>query len=157
MNLYEIDEAILNCVDKETGEIIDIEAFDKLNIEKDKKIENLALWVKNLEADVIAYKNEKDSFDKKMKTAENRVKSIKQYLSNALQCNNFSTNRVNINFRKSEAVYVDESIDVETLPKEIVNTKITKNVDKKAVKEFLIAGNTINGIYIVENKNINIK
>lgn len=157
MNLYEIDEAIINCVDIETGEIVDTEAFDKLNIERDKKIENLALWVKNLEADVIAYKGERDSFDRKMKKAANKAKSIKLYLSGALQGNKFSTSRVDISFRKSEAVVIADNVDIETLPKEFVNTEIEMVVNKKAVKEYLKAGNELKGIYIKENKNINIK
>ena len=42
MKLYEIDEAILNCIDTETGEIIDADQLDKLTMERDTKIENVA-------------------------------------------------------------------------------------------------------------------
>ena len=44
MTIFEIDEAILECVDLETGEIIDAERLDALQMERDKKIENVALW-----------------------------------------------------------------------------------------------------------------
>lgn len=37
MTLYEIDSAIMDCVDEETGEIIDLEKLEALNIERDKK------------------------------------------------------------------------------------------------------------------------
>ena len=52
MTLYEIDDAILNCIDEETGEIIDAEQLDKLYMEKEEKLENIALWIKDLKAEV---------------------------------------------------------------------------------------------------------
>jgi hypothetical protein len=59
MNLYQINAEIENCIDTETGEILDIEALNNLTLEKDTKIENLACWYKNLMADVEALKAEK--------------------------------------------------------------------------------------------------
>lgn len=52
MTLYEIDSAIMDCVDEETGEIIDLEKLEALNIERDKKVEGIALAVKNYAAEV---------------------------------------------------------------------------------------------------------
>ena len=49
--LYEIEQAIMDCVDLETGEIIDIEKLDQLQMDKDVKIENTALFIKNLLSD----------------------------------------------------------------------------------------------------------
>ena len=34
MKLYEIDNAILNCIDEETGQIIDTEQLDRLQMER---------------------------------------------------------------------------------------------------------------------------
>ena len=50
MNIYEIDSAILACVDSETGEVIDIEKLAELQVERERKIESVACWVKNLTA-----------------------------------------------------------------------------------------------------------
>ena len=47
MTLYEIDSSLMSLVDEETGEILDKEAFDAVVMERDTKIENVALWVKN--------------------------------------------------------------------------------------------------------------
>ena len=41
MNLYEIDAAILDCVDVETGEIFDIDKFEELQLTRDAKVENI--------------------------------------------------------------------------------------------------------------------
>ena len=48
MKLYEIDEQILNCIDAETGEIIDADMLNALQMERDAKIEGVALWIKDL-------------------------------------------------------------------------------------------------------------
>ena len=45
MTIYEINEEILNCIDLETGEIIDIDKLNELQLEKDAKIENVACWI----------------------------------------------------------------------------------------------------------------
>ena len=60
MTLYEIDSAIMDCVDEETGEIIDLEKLEALNIERDKKVEGIALAVKNYAAEAKAIKEEEE-------------------------------------------------------------------------------------------------
>ena len=52
--LYEIDNDILACVDKETGEIVDTEKLESLEIEREKKIEGVILWRKDLMAEAEA-------------------------------------------------------------------------------------------------------
>ena len=56
MTIYEIDQAIMECVDIETGEIIDTEQLDKLQMERDTKLENVACWIKELTAEAEAIK-----------------------------------------------------------------------------------------------------
>lgn len=61
MNLYEIDEAILTCINPETGEVDDLDRLTKLQMERDRKVENVACWVKNLRAESAALKTEADA------------------------------------------------------------------------------------------------
>ena len=93
MKLYEINEQILNCIDTETGEIIDIEKLNELQIEKDEKLENLALWYKDLIAEANALKEEKEAFAAREKAAKNKAESIKNYLSYILNGENFKTTK----------------------------------------------------------------
>lgn len=72
--LYEIDAAISGCIDAESGEIIDTERLDNLLIERSKKLEGVALWIKNLESDAAAIKAEKNALDRRMKAAEGSAK-----------------------------------------------------------------------------------
>ena len=48
MNIYEIDNAMFSLIDEETGEIKDFEAFEELQMQKEEKIENAALWHKKI-------------------------------------------------------------------------------------------------------------
>ena len=47
MNLFQIDDAIMECIDQETGDIIDVEKLDALEMEREKKISNTACFIKN--------------------------------------------------------------------------------------------------------------
>lgn len=54
MNLYEIDEAILTCINPETGEVDDLDRLTKLQMERDRKVENVACCVVAGRADDVA-------------------------------------------------------------------------------------------------------
>lgn len=152
-SLYEINDEILNCVDTETGEVIDFEKFEKLKLEKNGKIEILALWYKNLISDAEAFKKEEDNLKARRKSAEGKAESIKKYLDSALNGLKFSTSKVNITYRKSESVEIEDVFKIddsflkysEPLP------------DKKAIKEAMQAGATFEGVSLVEKQNIQIK
>lgn len=150
--LYEIDNAILECVDAETGEIIDDKALEELELARDNKIENIACWIKNLKADAESYKKEKEVFVQKEKAAKNKAENLKRYLEMALGGEKFKTSKVSISYRKSEIVEIDE---IEKLSDEFI--KIEKKADKTAIKAAIKEGAEIVGARIVENNNIQIK
>ena len=52
MTLYEIDSRLEALVDPETGEIADFETFEALDMERNRKLENMACWIKNMKADI---------------------------------------------------------------------------------------------------------
>ena len=154
MKLYEIDSEIMNCIDAETGEIIDPEKLGALQMERERKIENVALWVKNLKADMDALKAEKEAFAEREKNCKAKVESLSEWLKTALNAMPFETAKVKISFRSSEAVeIVDESI----IPKKYFRTKIEKSPDKTAIKEAIKSGLKIKGVELKPNKNIQIK
>jgi len=153
-SLYEINEQLLACVDTETGEITDTARFDDLQMEYETKIENIALWIKTLNADAEAYKNEKNAFADREKKARNKAESLKQYLTDTLNGRKFTTLSVDINWRKSTSVEVDESKLPANWLREIPATHV---VDKVEIAKALKAGEEIEGATLVENKNIQIK
>jgi hypothetical protein len=153
-NLYEIDQAILECVDLETGEIIDHERLDGLMMERSAKIESVALWVKNLESDAVAYKAEKEAFAAREKQASEKAKGLKEWLARACEGEKFSTAKCAVSFRKSEAVEIAEGA---TIPEEYMRTKTTTEPDKTAIKAALKDGKEIDGCRLSTKLNTNIK
>lgn len=153
-SLYQIDQAILECLDMETGEIIDSGRLDALFMEKNQKIENVALWIKNLQADALAFKAEKDAFAARQKAAENKVESLKVWLEKALQGEKFSSTRCAVSWKPSEAVkFTDESI----VPKKYLVKTITFRPDKTAIKSAIKAGLKVKGAELVKTMNPQIK
>jgi hypothetical protein len=156
MNLYEINKAIEDFdfdIDDETGEILNINDLDQLNLAKDTKIENIALWIKNLKADAEAYKNEKESFYKKEKAAKNKAESLKNYLTYALQGEKFKTDRVTISYRHSDSININ---DWTLLDSDLLRPQ-PPVPDKTAIRKAIQDGRIVDGAEIVEKKSIQIK
>lgn len=151
--LYEIDAAILSCVDLETGEILDAEQLQALQMEREQKIENVALYYKNVLSDAAAYKAEKDAFAEKERKAKATAESLKKWLADALQGEKYKTARVNISFRSSSCVVVD---DVLNLPPRFVKFK-DPEPDKVAIKEAIKNGEEVSGARIEASQSIIIK
>lgn len=158
MNLYEIETEILSCVDDETGEIIDFEKLEQLNIEKNKKIENLGLWFKNLVADAVALKNEIDVLNERKKRAESKAEQIKLKLNEILNGTKFETSKIKMSYRKSKSVEIDDDF-VSWACKNADNLLTFKPPvpDKKAIKDAIEFGNNVMYANLVSKSNLNIK
>ena len=153
-SLYDINEQLLACVDTETGEIEDWSAFEALQLARDEKIENIALYHKNLLAEAAALKAEEKSFAERRKRAENKAESLKKYLASSLNGSKFSTTMVDINWRKSTSV---EVINQEAIPEAYLRTVTTVTPDKTGIAKALKAGETIEGAPLVTHNNIQVK
>lgn len=153
MNLYEIENEILNCVDMKTGEIVDIEKLESLQMEREQKIENIGCWIKNLLADAKAIKEEKDNLAARQKSAENKAASLKTFLSRYLNGEKFKTAKVAISYKKSDSVDIAEGA---VIPEEYLKYS-DPTPDKNGLKAALKAGEEFPGVHIVTSSNIQIK
>lgn len=112
MTLYEIDAAIMTAIahgiDPETGEITNLDELMGLQMDRDRKIENIACLVKNLKADVKAMKEEAQTLTDRRRVAENKVARLEAVLDDALDGQKFQTPRCVVSFRNSKAVEVDD-------------------------------------------------
>ena len=151
MNLYEINEEMLNCIDAETGEV-DTAKLDKLTMLRDEKLENIALWIKDLKAEAEALKAEKLAFAARQQAAEHRAESLKNYLTGFLHGEKFKTTRCAISFRKTESVKITNELE---LPPEFTTVEI--KADKNAIKQAIKNGQTVTGAEIVEGISCSIK
>lgn len=167
--LYDLDQGILEllengfnyeCVDEETGEI-DKEAvfeyLEALSLERAVKIENIALYVKDLLADAQAIKAEETKLKKRREAKEKKAERLTEFVKESLlRCGDesFETPRCVLCFRTSKAVVVtDES----KLDKRYVKETVTYAVDKTAIKTAIDKGEEVAGAYIEERKNLQIK
>lgn len=152
MTLYEINKQILECI-SEDGEVLDEDRLTELSMERDEKIESVALWVKDLKAEAAAYKAEKEAFAARQKAAESKVESLTKWLSDALQGQKFKTAKCDVAFRKSQKVVID---DITAIP-DVYLKYAEPTADKMAIKEALKEGAAIAGAHIEESTNISVK
>lgn len=157
MTLYEIDKALMDFefeIDEETGEILNASELDELNLAREQKIENIGLYIKNLEAEKEAVKHEKENFTDRQKRLEKKIESLKGYLTYALDGQKFSTPRVAVSFRKSESVLVKDKYLV---PDHYMNISVVREPNKTAIKNALKRGEEIMGVELLEKKNVSVK
>lgn len=162
-SLYEInaqiEQAWSAAVDPETGEIISEEAaqaaqaVEQLTMAREDKIENLALYYKNLTAEAKALKNEKLALEARQSAAEKKAESIKKYLASSMNGEKYKSEKVAISWRKSESVSVDENA---FLPDDYMTFK-EPVPNLTAIKKALKAGEKIDGATLTSSNNIQIK
>lgn len=108
MNLYQIDSALAECVDAETGEILDVEKLLELNMAREQKIENIALWIKNDVAEAKAIREEEKTLAARRQALERAAERKKKYLDSVLNGEKFSTPRCSISYLKTTSVEVSD-------------------------------------------------
>lgn len=165
-SLYEINAQIEQiyetAVDMETGEIDPeaIEALEALQMERDAKIENVALWHKNVLAESKAIADEIKALQDRKKRLESKINWMDNYLEYALQGQKFETAKVQISYRKSQAVEIaDIARFIEGYKDNpaLVTEKIDYAPNKTEIKKMLKDGQKIEGAVLVERQNMQIK
>ena len=163
MTLYEIDAAILACVDQETGEIIDPEALTVLQMERERKLEGVALWVKDLRAEAEAIGNEVQALTARKKAAERKAEALKAWLGDALAGEVFKTPKVRVSYTHSTKLNViDEASVVSwiqthfTEPEEYLRYQLPE-IRKDAVKTAIKDGAEIPGACLEATESVVIK
>lgn len=158
MKLYEIEQALENLIDPESGEILDYEEFENLIMARTDKLENIALWIKNLRAEAAALKAEKDSFAAREKAAKTKAERLTHYLTMMLNGEKFKTDRVAISYRKSTATVVDsEFMDWAMFEGDEYLKYAQPEPNLTAIKEAIDAGQFVPHAQLVERYNIQIK
>ena len=160
--LYEIDQDILNCVDLETGEILDTEKLDALQMEREAKLEGVALWIKDMKAEAAAVKEEADKLTARKKALENKMEGLKIWLLMALDGEKLKTPRCNVYQTHNQRVAVADEAKLisflQTLeePEKFLRFKdpeLKRDEIKKALKD----GTIIPGAELEETESVVIK
>jgi hypothetical protein len=160
--LYEIDQDILGCVDAETGEILDAEKLDALEMERERKLEGVTLWVKDLSAEAAAVKEEADKLTARKRALDNKITALKSWLLIALDGQKLKTPRCNVYQTHSQRLSVADEEELvkflETLeePEQFLRFRepeLRKDEIKKALKD----GFEIPGASLEETESVVIK
>lgn len=142
--LYEIDQAILDCVDMETGEILDSDKLTALQMEREAKLEGVALWVKDLKAEADAVKAEADKLNARKKALDNKIESIKNWLLYALngeklktaRCSVYQTHSQRLSVaNEQELIQILQTLDEPERFLKFHDPELRKDEIKKAIKD----------------------
>ena len=160
--LYEINQDILDCVDLETGEILDTEKLDALQMEREAKLEGVALWVKDLKAEAAAVKEEADKLNARKKALDNKIDGLKNWLLFALGGEKLKTPRCNVYQTHSQRLAVNDEAQVFdyiwslNAPSIYIREK-DPELNKEAIKQALKDGVKIPGAALEETESVVIK
>lgn len=129
--------------DEDTGEVLNGDYLDKLEMDRHVKIENIALFIKSLKAESEMIKAEAKRLEERAKSKINKAAYLEQYLLNNLQGEKFESPRCKISYRKSESVeFLDENVFLKWASDRELNSllnvkteiKPNKTEIKKAIK-----------------------
>jgi hypothetical protein len=151
-SIYEIDRAITDCINIETGEV-DAERLTELQMERDAKIENVAKWVLDMDGDAVKIDNEIKRLTAMKERIAKKQDSLKGYLRYALADTEFKGDTVRVKFRKSRAVGEITEDAMKNIPEEFIveKTVTTRRPDKVKLKKAIDEGFQIAGVQIVTN------
>lgn len=163
MKIYEIDAAIEQLIaegmDEETGELLcDFEKLDALQMERNKAVENLAMFYKNLMAEAEDIKVEEAALKKRREATVKAAERAEEYLKYVLCGEKFKTARVAISYRKS--VKVELANDFVAWAKENAPQYLKwkePEADKREITAALKSGVEISGATLAESVNMTIK
>lgn len=151
--LFDINSEIENLIDYETGEITDPEAFDKLQLERNTKLENIALLYKNSMSDAKQYEEQEKYFTAKKKACLKTADWARETLARELNGEKLEDKQ------KRFTTYYHPSTSAKT-NMEILPDK-WKKIDIKPmtqqIREALLAGEKIEGAWLEENQSLVIR
>lgn len=160
MKLYEISDAIRQALDhieldEETGEILSADELHAVEAEAADKIEATALYLRELDAEAKAAKDEADRMLARVKSMQKRSDYLKAMLLDALHATGkVKTGRVTVSIRTTKAVEIAEGAD---LPEAYTTVKTTVSPNKVAIKQALLDGVEVPGCHIEERESVQIR
>lgn len=162
MNLYEIKaeylKALDECIDEETGEVVDLERLEAIGETYNEKIENIICYIKNLRAEAKAIKDEEEKLKARRTAKEKKADSLSGYLDSVLGGERFEGARGCVSYRASVETFVDvEQFKNNFGWEDFVEIRTEYKPDKTKIKEALKRGETFEGAELVEKQNIQIK
>lgn len=160
MKLYQISDAIRQALDhieldEETGEVLSADELHAVEAEASEKIEATALYLRELDAEAKAAKEEADRMLARVKSMQKRSDYLKAMLLDALHATGkVKTGRVTVSIRTTKAVEIAEGAD---LPEAYTTVKTTVSPNKVAIKQALLDGVEVPGCHLEARESVSIR
>ncbi len=156
MTLYELTEDYMNLLELAEDPDIDEQAFtdtlEGIEGALEDKAEGYAKVIRTLEGDAAACDAESKRLRNKKQTIENNIKRMKAALQYAMQATGktkFKTALFSFGIQKNPAAVVIDEGYIENIPDRFLIPQ-DPQIDKKAIKEALKAGEDLEGIAHLE-------
>ena len=144
-------------IDPDTGEIIEPDGLADAEKNFAEKVENLALWIKNREAEAAAIEEEAGKLKARAEKQARLSQWGREYLMNCLKAagqRGFSTARAEISMRRSKSVLIT---DEKAIPGEFFVETVTRKPSKAMILRALKEGHAVAGAELVEKDNLQLK
>jgi FtsZ-binding cell division protein ZapB len=161
MNLYEIatiEQEIEAMASENEGEISEelLERFLEVQMKTVEKVSNISRYIKHLELFIENCKEEKKRISENQRKAENRIESIKRYMTPLVMQHyggKLDAGTFKISTRSSESVELEDGFNLD----EYCDVVIEYKADKKKIKDAIKSGVDVPGAKIKSNINLQIK
>ena len=164
MNLYQLNENYKNLVevlenagnDANLLELVST-ALNEIEDNIKDKADNIVRFIRNLESDTVAIKEEEKRLAAMRKQKEKQVENLKSYLfgfTQKVEGKEIKGGIFTVSIKKNPpSVVVD---DLEAIPEEYKKTKVTVEADKTILKKALKNGK-VAGVHLEQKESLSIK
>lgn len=157
MILYELSTAFQQVQNMDLDPEVMQDTLDSIEDAIENKAENIAKLIRNLKADVTAYKEEEDRLKTKRQATENKVKWLKTYLEGNMKLTGktkFKSGMFNFSIQKNPASV--NILDERIIPEEFLIPQLPK-IDKTALKDVLKTGVEVPGVELKQTEGLRIR
>lgn len=150
MKLYEINHEIEMILESIDDELTDeqFQALTDLEMKREEKIENTALYIKQLRAETEMLENERKRLQKKEQASKNRVKRLEEYLNDMLGGQKYKSPLNNIYYGTTKGINI---IDKSKIPKDFLINQ-DPIVSKREIQKAIEGGKEVAGVKAYSRK-----
>lgn len=157
MNLYELSQNYLAVQEMDLEPETLKDTLDSIEEAIEVKAENIAKWIRNLEADKKAFEEEEKRFKEKKQAADNRIKSLKLYLEDNMRLTGKTKFKAGFfSFAIQNNPPSVEVFDEALLPERFLIEQPPK-IDRAGIKELLKAGEEVPGAELKQTEGLRIR
>ena len=149
--LFDINAEIESVIDFETGEILDPEKLEQLQMDRQEKLKNFVAL--NAKADIAAYKEQEQRFKAKRVAAEKTLEWARETLARELNGQKMKEPEFSVYYSSSEAIEIDENAEI---PSKFLKQQAPQ-VDKKGLTLAIKNGTKFDGIRLVQKQSLCIR